>query len=227
LREAGRDLPARESQVADTRLREFIEAALRAGKSRDEIAATLTAAGWSAEQIAHGLMGFADLTFVVPVPRPRAQLSARDAFFYLLLFATLYITAYQLGSMLFSFINLALPMPGNSYEAARAEGSIRWATASLIVAFPLFLVLSVKLSREIRLDPARRLSSVRRWLIYLTMFVASGVIVGDAISLVYNLLSGEITVRFVLKVLVVAAITGTVFAYFLKTTRCDALELSS
>ena len=213
--------------MADTRLREFIDAALRAGKGRDEIAATLTAAGWSPEQVAHGLKGFADLPFVVPVPRPRAHLSARDAFFYLLLFATLYITAYQLNSMFFSFIELAYPIPGNDYEAPAAERSIRFATASLIVVFPVFLALSMKLSREIRLEPARRLSSVRRWLIYLTMLVASGFIIGDAISLVYSLLNGELTVRFVLKVLVVAAIAGTIFGYFLQTTRRDKEELAS
>lgn len=213
--------------MADTRLRDFIDAALRAGKGRDEIAATLAAAGWSPEQVAHGLKGFADLPFVVPVPRPRAHLSARDAFFYLLLFATLYITAYQLNSMFFSFIELAYPIPGNDYEAPAAERSIRFATASLIVVFPVFLALSMKLSREIRLEPARRLSSVRRWLIYLTMLVASGFIIGDAISLVYSLLNGELTVRFVLKVLVVAAITGTIFGYFLQTTRRDKEELAS
>jgi hypothetical protein len=217
--------------VADTRLREFIDAALRAGKSRDEIAAALTAAGWSPEQIAHGLKGYADLPFVVPVPRPRAHLSARDAFMYLLMFSALYITAYELGSMLFGFINLAFPNPGlvdaYDYESQSAERAIRFATASLIVAFPLFLALSMKLSREIRLEPARRLSSIRRWLIYLTMLVAAGFIIGDAISLVYNLLEGDLTVRFVLKVVVVAVITGAVFAYFLQTTRRDKEELAS
>jgi hypothetical protein len=218
--------------MADTRLREFIDAALRAGKSRDEIAAALTAAGWSPEQVAHGLQGYADLPFVVPVPRPRAHLSARDAFLYLLMFSALYITAYQLGSMLFGFINLAFPIAGReellgSYSNEGIERSIRFATASLIVAFPLVLALSMKLRREIRREPARRLSSIRRWLIYLTMLVAAGFIIGDAISLVYNLLEGELTVRFVLKVLVVAAITGAVFGYFLQTTRRDKEELAS
>jgi Na+-transporting methylmalonyl-CoA/oxaloacetate decarboxylase beta subunit len=129
--------------------------------------------------------------------------------------------------MLFSFIELAFPAPGNPYEAQGAERSIRLATASLIVVFPLFLALSMKLSREIRLEPARRLSSVRRWLIYLTMLVTSGFIIGDAITLIYNLLNGDLTVRFVLKVVVVAAITGTIFGYFLQITRRDKEELAS
>lgn len=210
--------------MADTRLRDFIEASLRAGKSREEIRDALTAAGWSQEQIGDGLRFFADVAFVVPVPGPRTQLSARDAFLYLLMFGALYVSAYQLGSLLFSIINLAFPSELNPYEGPGAELAIRWATSSLIIAFPLFLGVSIKLDREIRADPTRRQSAVRRWLTYLTLLVAAGFIVGDLITLVNNLLSGELTVRFMLKFAVVAVITGVVFAYFLHSARKDSEE---
>ena len=55
---------------------------------------------------------------------------------------------------------------------------------------------------------------MRRWLTYLTLFVAASILIGDVTSIVYNLLGGEITTRFALKVLTVGAITGSVFAYF-------------
>ena len=207
--------------MADTRLNDFIRSALEAGKSRDEIADALARAGWSRDQIGDGLRFFADVAFAVPVPRPRSQLSARDAFLYLLMFGTLYICAFQLGSLLFDFINIAFPDDLRPYEAQSAEFSIRWATASLIIAFPLFVWLHIKMQREIERVPTRRQSAVRRWLIYLTLLVASGVIVGDSITLVYNLLSGELSTRFVLKVLVVAAIAGSGFAYFLRLIRHD------
>jgi hypothetical protein len=210
--------------MADARLQEFIQAALQNGRGRDEISAALTAAGWTEDQIHDGLRLFAEVSFTVPVPRPRAQLSARDAFLYLLLFGTLYVCAYQLGSLLFSLINLGLPNPVNQYETAAAERSIRWATATLIVAFPVFLWVSLKLQREIAADPNRRHSAVRRWLTYITLLVAAGVIVGDSVTLVYNLLSGDLTLRFVLKVLVVAGITGTIFGYYLQSARGDSEE---
>ena len=38
-------------------------------------------------------------------------------------------------------------------------------------------------------------------------------------GIVYNLLSGEITTRFVLRVLAVGAIVGSVFRYFLQDLR--------
>lgn len=213
--------------MADTRLTDFIDAALRAGKSRDEITEALAGAGWSSEQIAEGLRFFADLAFPVPVPRPRSQLSARDAFLYLLMFGTLYVCAFQLGNLLFAFINLAIPDELNPYEASAAERSIRWATASLIIAFPVFLWLHLKMQREVVRVPARRQSAVRRWLIYLTLLVAAGIIVGDSITLVYNLLSGELSLRFILKTLVVAAIAGAAFAWFLTLIRQDGAEAAA
>jgi hypothetical protein len=213
--------------MADTRLNDFIDSALRAGKTRQQISETLASAGWPPEQIADGLRCFADVDFPVPVPKPRAQLSARDAFLYLLMFGTLYVCAFQFGNLLFDFINLAFPDELRPFEAQRAESSIRWATASLIIAFPLFLWLHTKMQREILRIPARRQSAVRRWLIYLTLLVAAAVIVGDSITLVYNLLSGELSTRFILKVLVVAAIAGAGFAYFLQLIRHDSVEAES
>jgi hypothetical protein len=208
--------------MADSRLSDFIEAALSAGKSRDEIAAALGAAGWSPEQIADGMRFFADVPFAVPVPKPHAHLSAREAFLYLLMFGTLYVSAYQLGSLLFDFINLAFPDNVNPfYTQQAAERGIRWATASLIIAFPVFLWLHIKTQREVSTNPTLRQSATRRWLTYLTLLVASAVIVGDLITLIYNLLSGELSTRFILKVLVVAAIAGSGFGYFLRLVRTD------
>ena len=68
------------------------------------------------------------------------------------------------------------------------------------------------------------MSAVRRWLTYLTLFVAAAVLVGDMIALVYNLLGGELTLRFVLKVLVAAVIAGTIFGYYLMDLRREEKE---
>jgi len=213
--------------MADTRLNDFIDSALRAGKSRDEISHALADAGWSKEQVDDGLKFFADVPFTVPVPRPRAQLSARDAFLYLLMFGTLYVSAFQFGNLLFSFINLALPDGLNQFAEQRAEQAIRWAIASLIIAFPVAVWLHTKLQREVQRDPTRRQSAVRRWLTYLTLLIAAGVIVGDGITLTYNLLSGELTLRFILKALVIAGIAGSGFFYFLRMIRHDSAEPDS
>lgn len=213
-----------EVPLADTTLVNFVHEALRAGASRDETAAALNQAGWSEDEIRDALRLYAEVSFPVPVPRPRPQLSARDAFVYLVTFATLYLSAYHFGSLLFQFVNLAFPADATG-TAGYALQRIRWATAALVIAFPIFLYASYRISREIAEDPARRGSAVRRWLIYLTLTLASFIVVGDLISLVYGLLSGELTVRFVLKSLIVGVIAGAIFGFYLWTVRTDDAAL--
>ena len=74
-------------------------------------------------------------------------------------------------------------------------------------------------SADIRREPAKRASAIRRWLTYLTTFIASGCLIGDVIALVNNVLGGELTVRFLLKVLTVGVIASAAFWYYLTDIR--------
>ena len=206
-------------------LADFVHSALRAGASRVEIESALAAAGWSQQQIADGFRGIADVVFVVPVPRPQPQLSARDAFLYLVTFGALYLSAYYLGNLLFQFVNLAFP-DELFHSGAFVYGQIRWGIAALMVAFPIFLYLSYRMSRDVAVDGGRKASPVRRWLTYTTLVVAAFVIIGDLISLIYSLLSGELTVRFVLKSAIVALLAGSIFGYYLWLVRADDRALT-
>lgn len=203
----------------------FVRDSLAAGLGRGDIQGVLAEAGWPPEQVRDALDAYAEVAFPLPVPRPRPYLSAREAFLYLVLFSTLYVAAYHLGSLLFDLITRALPDPADSeYMVQRLGHSMRWSVASVIIAFPVFLFVARHLGRELARNPVKRLSAVRRWLTYLTLFVAAAVLVGDMITLVFNLLGGELTLRFVLKVLVVAAIAGTVFGYYLGDLRNEERE---
>src|SRR5690606_23412358 len=176
--------------MADNRLTAFVEAALSRGAPREDIEQALAGAGWSRAQIRDGLGRFADIDFVVPVPQPRAELSARDAFVYLVMFSTLYFSAYQLGNLLFQLIHLAFPDELAPFTRELIGRNIRWATATLIVAFPVFMFTAMRISRDVAAEPARRNSAIRKWLTYLTLFVAAAIIVGDLIALVFSLLNG-------------------------------------
>jgi hypothetical protein len=89
------------------------------------------------------------------------------------------------------------------------------------VAFPVFLYLSVVTERSVRQDPAKRRSQVRRWLMYLTTFVAASVLIGDVIALVYSALAGERTTRFVLKIATIALIGGLALLYYLSDLKLE------
>ena len=198
----------------------FVRDALAEGVSRKEIEAVLGRAGWAAPQVQAALTAFADVEFSIPVPRPRSHLSARNAFMRLTLFAALYLSAYSLGFLLFQLINSAFPDPAMPMPP-HVDDEMRWAAASLIVAVPVFLSLSRLTDRQRRSDATERGSQDRRWLTYLTLFVAALVVIGDVITLIYNGLGGELTMRLVLKGLTVGAIAGSVFGYYLWDIKVD------
>lgn len=205
---------------ASPELEQFVRDALMRGHDREQVTAALLAAGWSTEQIRGVLDGWAEVDFALPVPRPRASLSAREAFLYLVLFSTLYFFAWNLGSLLFALLEHALPDPADAqWQVVRLTGSIRWSISALVIAFPVFAFIARHLAHDVAKHPIKRLSPIRRWLTYLTLFVAAAVLIGDLTTLVFNLLGGELSLRFVLKVAVVAAIAGTVFGHYLRDLR--------
>ena len=149
------------------------------------------------------------------MPRPRPYVDAREAFIYLVLFSALYMSAFQVGSLLFSIIDIAVPDPASQRLAQYVRESMRWAISALVVALPIFIYMSNLVARELAADPNERRSKIRRWLTYLTLFVAACVLAGDVIVAVYSYLSGEVTTRFLLKMAVVASVAGTIFWYYL------------
>lgn len=210
---------------SDDELQAFVRESLARGLARQQIEQALLQAGWGRDQARNALSAYAEVEFPVPVPRPRPYVSAREAFLYLTLFSTLYVSAYNLGRLVFSFIERALPDAALSgYYLDHTSQVMRWSVSSLVIAFPVFLYLSWLLGRAIRREPAKRASRVRKWLTYLTLFIAAGILVGDLITLLYKFLGGELGLRFVLKVLTVGLIAGTVFAYYLWDLRSDDEE---
>jgi uncharacterized protein DUF5671 len=203
-----------------TSLDHFVRSALEKGESRASIGAALQEAGWPAEEISRALRSYADIAFAVPVPRPRASLSAREMFLYLVLFTSLYISIWNFGHLLFELIDRAFPdVTVRRYGTAFSLESIRWSVSALIVAFPVFLWTGSYIGKRLAVNPAGRLSPVRRWCTYVTLFIAVAVLIGDGTTLIYNLLGGELTVHFVLKALVVGGIAASALLYYLSDLR--------
>jgi len=206
-----------------TDLLAFVKESLTRGGRRAEVEQVLLRAGWPADQVKQALNHFADVEFSIPVPRPVPSVSAREAFMYVVMFVTLILSAYNLCDLLFELINRAFPDPADRMAEWTIQ-SIRWSLSSLIVAFPVSLYVAWLLARSMRRDPTKRASRVRRQLTYVTLFIASCVLIGDFTYVIYSFLGGELTVRFVLKALTVAIIAGTAFSYYLWDLRIDEKE---
>jgi hypothetical protein len=202
------------SQISD-----FVYEALSRGVSREDIRQGLMKGGWTTKEINAALDAFVDSDLPLPVPRKRVSGSAKEAFIFLMLFSALYTTVFGLGVILFDLINLYLADPGES--DFRWIISLRSGMATVIVAFPIFLFMGRIVRGEALRNPGQRISPIRRWLTYLTMFVASTALVSDLISLIVRFLSGDLTLRFVLKVVVVAILAGIVLSHYLRELRRD------
>ena len=144
----------------------------------------------------------------------RARNVPRDLFLHLLAIVTLYWSSIAFVTLMWQYINHFLPDVLNNFFGALNE-PMRFAVASLIIVFPVFILVSKYLNKIYRKEYAVRESKIRKWLIYLTLFIASIIIIVDLITVINTFLGGEITLKFILKALSIILVAGLVFGYYL------------
>jgi Domain of unknown function (DUF5671) len=153
------------------------------------------------------------------VSNEEAGTSPWDVFINLLAVIALYASTWAVLALLFAYINLALPDTVDKRIDIR--DSIRSALAVLIIFFPAYLWSW----RAIEIDLAANPGKQRRWLrtcpIYLTLFLAGLLALGDLSCAVYYFLTGDLTLRFALKVIAIGLVAGSVFAFYLDALRRD------
>ena len=133
---------------------------------------------------------------------------------------TLYVSVTTLLVLLFNIINVVFPDALTYYSTSEgARAAIRTAIATTVVFFPAYLVL-MRYSNRMRLSTTQgEYTSVMRWLIYLSLLIAGLILLGDLVTLLLYFLNGEITMRFILKVIVLFVVIGAVFYYYLQDVR--------
>ncbi len=207
-------------------LLDYIDTAKSQGASDEFLAALLRQNGWSEKRIyqAFGAWYEAHTGRAVPNGGGRIE-AAKDAFLYLLAFITLGIWAIQLGALLFTAIDRSFPNPALDYSnAAWVTRDMADELASIIVGFPLFLLVSWGIVRGVRRQPERIESSVRKWLTYIALVITASAMIGDVVTFLAYFLRGDLDTRFALKVVTVLAIAGGVFAYYLDSLRRESVS---
>jgi len=140
------------------------------------------------------------------------QSVARDVFLYLLMMVVLGMSAGSLGSLVFQIINDAFP---ESTDFTYAIMAMRFPIAMLLVAIPVLMWVMRRLHKDVSQDPEKLEFKVRKWLLYLTLFVAGLFVIGDLIGLIYGYLNGDLNIRFALKFATILVIAASVFYYYL------------
>lgn len=142
----------------------------------------------------------------------KVRMDAKDFFAHLLTIIVFYICIISIITLLFQYINLAIPDP-TDIESPIAL--IRWQVAMLVVMFPAFLYLSIYLHKEYQTFPEKKQLSIRKWLAYLTLFLTSLIVLCDFVTLLYYFLNGDLTARFALKVIAIFIVASAVLYYYL------------
>lgn len=207
--------------AADQQVRDFVQRALLAGRSREEIGAALSSAGWTDIEVASGLAAWADAAGMPPVPRPSSGVSARDAAAHLLIFALLSSVVWPLVALLFGLVDRLWPDPlSESYGSYYDPGAgLRWQIAMLIPGVPLLLFLAARVRRAERSRREVRTSTVRRAIAAIGVVLAALAFVGDAVVVIYGALAGDLSGPTLAKALIVAVIAGLVALWYREDLR--------
>lgn len=153
------------------------------------------------------------------VSQAKPKTSAKDFFLNLGAIVALYTVVFNLVNLLFTVINKAYPQVSSGYYGLTSY-SISFPVATLIIFFPIFVLLMWVLAKGYVSEPEKKHLSVRKWLTYITLFIAGLALAGDLVTVLYYFLDGqELTTGFLLKVLVVLVLAGLIFYYYLSDIR--------
>lgn len=148
------------------------------------------------------------------------KVTPKDFFLWAGAMIALYSSVFAFLALLFQYINYAFPDPlAYNYYSDPFSGGIRFAMATLIVMVPVAIILMRYIRSDIAKEHAKADLWIRRWALVLTIFLAGLAVVGDLITLINYFLGGDITMRFVLKVVVLLLVAGGVFMHFLADFR--------
>lgn len=136
----------------------------------------------------------------------------KDFFYHLTATVSLYLGLIALINLCFSSINYYFPDKLAGYFSSN---DIAWPISMLIVLVPILFVLEWLIKKDIKSIPEKAEIWIRRWRIFTTLFLTGAVIAGDLVVLINTYLNGEISSRFVFKVLAIIIILGIVFAYYI------------
>ena len=135
----------------------------------------------------------------------------KDFFLHLGATVALYVATGALINLWFSVINYYFPdqLAGYFYT-----NSVAWPISMLIVLVPILYIIEWLIARDIRVTPEKATIWIRKWRIFLTLFLVVILIGGDLITLINTYLNGEITARLVWKVVTILLIGGAIGKYY-------------
>jgi len=145
--------------------------------------------------------------------------NAKFTFLYLLSLIGLIFTALGVGMILFQIVNKNIADVIRDYSGQYSSSELNFGLSALVVAAPLYFFISYQIFKSLFLGDLGKDSAVRRWLTYFILLVSSTVMIGWFISIINSFLSGELTLKFILKSVIAIGIAALIFSFYLYDIR--------
>jgi len=148
----------------------------------------------------------------------KSKLNPGFFFLCLGLLVTLITSVVSFLNLVFSTLDKKFPDVLNSnyqygYSTYDYE-SIRIALATLIIFFPIFLLVSYFWKKYTRGEMGSVDVVIKKWVVYLILFLSAVVVVIDLVTLVKFFVAGEITNRFIYKIVITFVTSAIIGKYF-------------
>ena len=159
----------------------------------------------------------------------KQKTSAKDFFLNFGAIIALYTVVVSLLNLIFTVINTVYPQITSNYYG-NYSASISFPVSTLIIFFPVFILLMWLLAKPSPEDLVARSAEggfrerkwipIRKWLTYITLFIAGLTLAGDLVTVLYYFIDGqELTTGFLLKIFSVLVIILMVFLYYISDIR--------
>ena len=198
---------------SNNNIESYIQRGIARGKSHEDIANNLRAAGWREEMITTAFIAIAENPQGL---EHEGEENSRATFLYILSFLTLYISVW-------AFVNTSFGIIDKFFGVEMNESvflSFRWSIAWLVVVFPVFLVTNYYIPRVLPSGGENvDLTGTRKTLTYVTLFLATMTLIGSAVFAVFQLTSGEIITPTMPKITTIALVAALLFGYYFNDLR--------
>ncbi len=143
-----------------------------------------------------------------------SPLSPKFVFLYLLTTATLYIASIGVLVLIWGLAEHWFPEPYAGFSYGNESGAVRGGVSMAIVAFPIFVYLSLLVRRKIKSGEIEPGSTVRTGFLYFNLFLIAVAVLITLMVTVSSFLGGDLTPRFMVRAGGVLVIVGLVYLYY-------------
>ncbi len=146
------------------------------------------------------------------------------AFYYLLSLVALIFTSVSVVMIVFEIIDKSVFDSLAYYGSISNQGSLRFGISALLVSSPIYFICVNLINRGLKSGEIKKDSLLRNWLTYFILAVSAVIILGSVVGIINSFLSGELTLKSVLRLLTIVIVSALVFSFYLYDIKRDEIK---